>query len=168
MPEQRYHFNQKWKGDVVDKDGCACSLDEDFDQYRETMFRGPGICHTALLPSRTRYLGYLLSKDGNDLHVGGPVPAGEETYDVGEPFPNLNYEKKEESVMQLLYEIGRRKDTCPVTLHPDYKDYFFAHELDGWAKLRWPNKAEKEAYSYNPNNIKGLVRKRDSMRVKRA
>lgn len=140
------------------KDTKFCNLEEDsdFDQYNDTLVRGRSICHTALLPSQTRYLGYLLNKDGNDLKVGGPAPLGNETYDVGEPFPGTDYEKREESVLQLIRSHPPVKDSCPVTLAPDYKDYFYAQELDGWAKLRWPNKAEKEAYSYDAKNFKGL------------
>ena len=163
LPQSNFHFNNRWKDDAVDVDACRkdsswanCSMDTDFDQYRDTMFRGRSICHTALLPSQTRYLGYLLYKDGNDLQVGGPAPLGNETYDVGEPFPGTDYEKREESSLRLVRSHVPDQNSCPVTLHPDYKDYFYAQELDGWSKLRWPNKAEKESYSYDTNNFKGL------------
>lgn len=40
-------------------------------------FKGKNMCHTARLPSQTRYLGYL-TNSSNDK-VGGPVPFGKET-----------------------------------------------------------------------------------------
>ena len=42
-------------------------------------FSGKSMCHTARLPSRTRYLGYLTDTD----KVGGPVPFGKETVSTG-------------------------------------------------------------------------------------
>jgi hypothetical protein len=45
----------------------------DFDP--SLFFTGKSMCHTARIPSQTRYLGYLTNTD----KVGGPAPFGQET-----------------------------------------------------------------------------------------
>ena len=42
-------------------------------------FKGRSMCHTARLPSQSRYLGYLTDTD----KVGKQAPYGQETYEVG-------------------------------------------------------------------------------------
>lgn len=45
-------------------------------------FKGESMCHTARIPSQTRYLGYLTNTD----KVGGPVPFGKETVSPRTPW----------------------------------------------------------------------------------
>lgn len=138
-------FSEKEEGLAME-----CSEDESFDQFTSVFFKGPGICHTARLPSQTRYKGYLV----NDISkVGGPVPFGMETYETGVPVEEAAVDSK----LKLVYKTDQREKDCPVTVSPDYKDYFYAHQQDGWAKLTIPNEAEKEAYSHESEQFHGLI-----------
>ena len=53
------------------------SLDKNEEEALDSsvFFTGESMCHTARIPSQTRYLGYLTNTD----KVGGPVPFGKET-----------------------------------------------------------------------------------------
>eukprot|EP00980_Cylindrotheca_fusiformis_P025223 scaffold13293_cov120-Cylindrotheca_fusiformis.AAC.7 len=148
----KWHKCDKETLSETEKDFVAqeCSEDASFDQYSSVFFKGPGICHTARLPSHTRYNGYVVN---NTNKVGKPVPAGKETYETGVDMDKAPVD----SLLKLAYRKNERDDSCPVTLNPDYKDFFYAHEQDGWAKLTMPNKAEKEAYSYDVGQFQGLI-----------
>jgi hypothetical protein len=117
----------------------------------DLLFRGPNLCRTARTPSRTRYLGYPTESD----KVGGPMPSGEEKYDVG-----LSKVQADSSPangkFRLVYDPGERDD-CHVTVAPDYKDFFYANGKDGWVSMTVPNNAEKEAYRYDPSVFKGAI-----------
>lgn len=156
LPELAYHLhewhkcNKKFSKEEEDLER-ECSPDADFDPLVSTFYKGPGICHTARLPSETRYKGYLV----NDVtRVGGPAPAGEETYATGYP---INGDMKVDGTLKLVLKPEQRDAGCPVTVSPDYKDFFYAHEKDGWAKLILPNDAEKAAYEYKASEFKGLI-----------
>jgi len=117
--------------------------------------KGKSMCHTARLPSQTRYLGYL-TNSSNDK-VGGPAPFGKETFDVG-------IEEKEASPeaglmqMQLVWSDGKmhQKD-CPVIVNIDHKDSFFSQKGNGWNTIAIPNEAERRAYNYDPSLLQGVV-----------
>ena len=47
--------------------------------------------------------------------------------------------------------------TCPVAAKPDYKDWFYATHNDGPVSLTVPNAAERAAYNYDPESVKGLI-----------
>jgi len=118
-------------------------------------FKGKSMCHTARLPSQTRYLGILT--DTNE--VGQPAPYGEETYYLGH---NMNEAKKtatENGEMRIVYEVSKERETeCTgVTVKPDYPDSIYANSLDGWAKLKFPNAAEKRFYGYDPAEHQGII-----------
>jgi hypothetical protein len=53
-------------------------VDPNFDWY-SLLLTGKSICHTARIPSRIRYLGFLTESN----KVGGPSVWGDETYDTG-------------------------------------------------------------------------------------
>jgi hypothetical protein len=115
----------------------------------DLLFRGPNICKTGRTPSQTRYLGYLTETD----KVGGPVPLGKETYDVG--LSKLQADSlPADGKFRLVYDP--RVD-CHVTVAPDYKDFFYAHGRDGWVSITLPNNDEKEAYRYDPSTFKGVL-----------
>lgn len=108
------------------------------------LFKEPPICHTARLPARTRYLGYLT----NTTQIGDAAPYGQETYVVGIDVDTATKTKSSNGEMRIAY-IASDRNVCPVVpLSPDYKDVFFSGSLDGWTELTIPNAAEKEAYSY--------------------
>lgn len=116
-------------------------------------FQGPSLCHTARLPSRTRYLGYLF----NNGKVGDVAPYGNETYETG-IFKDEADKTEAYGEMRLAYTIYKERQAgCNSVLAPDYGDYFYAHQKDDWAKLAFPNDAEKAAYRYHQSNYRGLL-----------
>jgi hypothetical protein len=140
---------------VVDLDLVKAGANE--SAIDESIFtRGPSMCHTARLPSQTRYLGILTETD----KVGGPAPRGEETYDVGLDFKSNQKVAKPEGSdeMRLVHKTGDEDKHCPgFTVKPDYPDSFIVNFLDGWTKLTFPNAAEQRAYHYNPKAHEGLI-----------
>jgi len=113
-------------------------------------FSGKSMCHTARLPSRTRYLGYLTDTD----KVGGPVPFGKETYEVG---VEMKEATTKPDTMQLVWDDDKmHQDDCPFAVSIDYKDSFLSNG-DGWNSLNIPNGAERKAYDYNPAELEGIV-----------
>lgn len=140
FPSKLYSFD-------ADEDLNASGLDPFL------LFNGSSICHTARLPSRTRYLGYLTDTDKQ----GGPAIFGQEEYEVGteldEAMKDFN-----ETALQLVWEDDKfhQKD-CPTIISPDHKDYFFTQAGRGWSELMFPNDAEKNAYRYDPTNHQGLM-----------
>jgi hypothetical protein len=130
-----------------------CDQDPDFEMLISTFYKGPGICHTALLPSDTRYKGYLVDDTSK---TGGPVPFGQETYEVG-VFRDKADENPEPTIRLISEEKSKIQEECPAVVAPDYKDFFYANEQDGPAKLRVPTSAEKEAYSYDPSRFQGII-----------
>ena len=67
------------KGEFQDKPEKLYSLESDSNEKIDfdfsVFFKGKSMCHTARLPSQTRYMGYLTNSD----KVGGPAPFGKET-----------------------------------------------------------------------------------------
>ena len=121
-------------------------------------FRGESLCHTARLPAEIRYLGYLTNTD----KVGGPAVFGKEQYDVGVEFheDTTVSNVSTSGLMQLGWsnEGGtERQIGCSVIVKPDYKDYFFVREGDGWAKMIFPNDKERIAYGYDPSKMHGII-----------
>jgi hypothetical protein len=133
------------------------SLDPDIAQEEKidlnvTMFfKEKSMCHTARLPSRTRYLGYLT----NTNRTGGPAPFGLEQYDVGTEVKEVS---NQTSKMQLVWsDDNMHQKNCPVTISIDHKDSFLSQEGNGWNVLTIPNEAEKKAYGYEPALSHGVV-----------
>ncbi|KAG7362731.1 hypothetical protein IV203_026091 [Nitzschia inconspicua] len=126
------------------------AIPPDFDQ--SIFYKGHNFCHTGRLPSQTRYLGYLTESDKR----GGPAPWANVTYDTGlgkdEAIKN-----DAKGSMQLIFEGRGRVRDCPVTCMPDAKDSFMTHYKDGWAKISFPNTAERTAYRYDSNSLKGML-----------
>jgi hypothetical protein len=116
------------------------------------LFKGPSICHTGRTPAQTRYLGYLT----NNGKLGNIAPFGEEKYETGIFLGQANKEDAN-GVMRLAYTTYREREVCPVVVKPDYKDFFYSHQRDGWVKLTFPNEAEKVAYRYSQSQFKGLL-----------
>jgi hypothetical protein len=130
--------------------------DNDPDIDVELLFRGPNICKTALTPAQTRYLGILMDTPDK---VGGPVPEGQATYEMGISQADANTQPAE-GKFRLAYrpdEHGYRGGVCPVTIKADNKDFFYAHGKDGWVSITIPNNAEKKAYGYDPAVFKGMI-----------
>jgi hypothetical protein len=116
------------------------------------LFQSPTICHTARTPSQTRYLGYLTNRKDK---IGDFAAAGKETYDTGIPWKKAD-KQDSNGIMRLVYEPADREH-CPVPVKIDYKDFFYTHARDGWNRLILPNEAERQAYNYDPSQVKGLI-----------
>jgi hypothetical protein len=115
-------------------------------------FTGPAFCHTARLPARTRYLGYLT----NTTQRGEIASYGQETYVVGIDDATAS-QTPSNGEMRLVYKASDR-NVCPVVpISPDYKDAFMTHQIDGWNKLTFPNPAEREAYVPNERKFLGTL-----------
>jgi len=150
--EDEIYNDQIMKMEFQSDAASLYSLGEDdkgaFDP--SVFFKGESMCHTARIPSQTRYLGYLTNTD----KVGGPVPFGKETYEVGveekQALPNSD-------MMQLVWTDGNmHQDDCPVTVNVDHKDSFMSVG-DGWKSLVFPNEAERRAYNYDSEKFEGIV-----------
>jgi len=117
-------------------------------------FKGPSMCHTARLPSQTRYRGILTDTD----EVGQPAPFGEETYFVGTDVKDAQTTATKNAEMRLAYQVGQERETkcLNVTVKPDYPDFFYTNTLDGWTALTFPNDAEKKIYGYNASQHEGI------------
>jgi hypothetical protein len=125
----------------------------------ELLFKGKSFCHTALLPSRARYLGHVGTPQRNT--VTGRV----EQYDIGIPqlvantiAPTLlGGGGRGGSAMPLAYAPDERDD-CELPTKIDFKDFFYTHYNHGWTKIFLPsNDAEAQAYNHDPTAVQGLI-----------
>jgi hypothetical protein len=124
----------------------------------ELLFKCKSFCHTALLPSRARYLGHVGTPQRNT--VTGRV----EQYDTG--IPQLVASTLVSALpvggggvagMPLAYAPDERDD-CELPTKIDFKDFFYTHYNHGWTKIVLPsNDAEAQAYNYDPTAIQGLI-----------
>ena len=125
-------LSQRWVGVVEEgRDDAFLNL--------TTLFRGHSICHTAFLPSESRYKGIMM----NNASLGG-FPIGyfkgisrEEAVQVP-PLPSEN------APIRLLFDSSGRQD-CSL-LEIDYKDYYFLTEAEGWKSWILPTRAELDIY----------------------
>lgn len=113
-------------------------------------FRSPSICHTARLPSVTRYLGILTESN----------ETGVQDYYKG---VHLNEAKKLASEgngdmpMPLVWGNEDRDTTCPLELQRDHKDYFYVSNAMGAATLTIPNTAQVQAYGRKAEELHGIL-----------
>jgi hypothetical protein len=105
------------------------------DIDRNLFFRGSNICHTARLPAQTRHLGILTESS----------MVGEDSYDKGVEQGHARHHPPEDGSMALVYEADQR-ETCPVPIKKDYKDFFYVGQGHGWRQLTVPNDSEVKAY----------------------
>jgi hypothetical protein len=115
------------------------------DVDTEMFFRGPNICHTARLPAETRHLGILTESS----------LVGEDSYDKGIEVEIAKNYTPEDKSMQLVYTEGARQ-SCPIPLEKDYKDYFYVAKTHGWSQLTLPNNAEIKAYGTS-KPLRGVI-----------
>lgn len=136
------------------------------DLDREALFHGPSICHTARVPSQTRFFGHLTNQPEMS---GEQVVFGKETYFTGieeKEYHEMNKALPTEDLtkprdMQLVWVKDKeREQTCgDVLAKPDYHDYFMTEEYEGWTTIEFPNKAEQDAYGYHQrkDEYKGIL-----------
>jgi hypothetical protein len=136
----------------------------------EAIYKGPNICHTARLPSQTRYLGiltdrYIPNDNGEtpmpynyDIQGMEAGPRGPYNYDMGIAAPNVSSAPNPDGEMRLVHDPNERH-RCAPRVHNDYKDWFMAHGSDQQAsKLVLPNAAEKAVYMSQQNEpLKGII-----------
>ena len=110
------------------------------------------ICHTALLPAESRFLGIVTESDQvgiHDYYKG----VSQESADADNATEVDNDKRK----IRLVYNPKERQPSCPVELKWDFKDHFYASESEGWTSLTIPNKAEMDYYAkrgvYEPEGL---------------
>jgi hypothetical protein len=148
------------------------NLDKDYGEalgppdgeLMETWFKGPSICRTSLLPAMSRYLGLTTNTNA----TGDSARCGEETYETGIPFSRRNGEytyttnrTPTPGEFDILAPNDFRscfsEEECPVTIMPDYKDWYMASWKDGKASVTFPNEREKAHYGYEHGKFKGVL-----------
>jgi len=129
---------------------------------RDALFRGPSICHTARVPSQTRFLGHM----SNQPEMTGTQAAfQQETYFTGIEDKEYNAQSYDDPstphAIQLVWVMHQeRQEGCgDVLAKPDYHDFFMTKEDEGWTVLHFPNEAEQDAYDYHKHKdqYKGIL-----------
>mmetsp|Transcript_4194 Transcript_4194/g.7004 ORF Transcript_4194/g.7004 Transcript_4194/m.7004 type:complete len:655 (-) Transcript_4194:39-2003(-) len=101
------------------------------------LFRGNGVCHTALLPAQSRFLGHTTQSSLIGSSEGG--------YDTG---MNKVLCHPVHNQLPLAYESSDRM-RCP-SAKIDHRDFFYLRNQDGWLHKTVPNHAELQAYQRSP------------------
>mmetsp|Transcript_1243 Transcript_1243/g.1889 ORF Transcript_1243/g.1889 Transcript_1243/m.1889 type:complete len:663 (-) Transcript_1243:3626-5614(-) len=99
------------------------------------LFRGRKICHTALLPAQTRFLGYL-----TDSSEVGTVDGG---YETGQ---NMVIVDPVRDALPLTYDSADRQRCASSKV--DHKDFFYLRNQDGWLHTIVPSRSEMRAYQH--------------------
>lgn len=107
-----------------------------------TLFRGNSVCHTAVLPAQSRYLGHATESEKVGSSGGG--------YDTGQ---NKVLCLAKNNELPLAYESSDRLRCASSKI--DHKDFFYLRNADGWLFATVPNNAELEAYRRRP--LQGII-----------
>jgi len=110
------------------------------------LYRNKAICHTALLPAETRYLGILTESNKTGFH----------SYDTGIELNSAKEQTPNGTELPLVYDPGTRPN-CEVDLNMDFKDYWIVKGKDDWKSITVPNSAEIEAYAKDGFQPAGIV-----------
>lgn len=113
-------------------------------------FTEPSVCHTARLPSQTRYLGIITETDQIGVHdyfKGISMKAAR----------NITSDENSTIPMPLVYDDDERQKGCDVELNRDYRDYFFASNKMGWTTITIPNDAENRLYVEDSQKLQGVL-----------
>lgn len=138
-------------------------FDEPLRSYVPDLFDAKSsFCHTALLPSRSRYLNYVThnAKYNSTAYRFDEalkrVFADEIRYELGAPGTKRVFHN-----MTLVRATHQHEnDFCPILISVDFPDYFFASQDMGWNQLFVPDRdylAAYEAAAKQKADIKGLV-----------
>lgn len=115
-------------------------------------FRSPSICHTARLPSMTRYLGILTESNNTGVHdyyKGVHIKQAKE---------RVSREGNDGDMpMPLVWDNEDRDRSCPLELQRDHNDYFFVSSRMGSTSLTVPNAAELQAYGRKSEKLHGIL-----------
>jgi len=105
----------------------------------EMVLRGESICHTALLPSRSRLEGITTETENGEFDTG--VNQFLMTKDI-------------DGSLQLAFDMNDRQH-CDL-LEVDHKDFFLVREQDGWVSTIVPNEKELEVYRRS-TPVEGII-----------
>jgi hypothetical protein len=125
------------------------SRSQDDDLTLRGLFRDQSMCHTAFLPSESRYKGIMVK----NASAGG----------LRDYYKGISREQAEAHPIhgndsdppRLVFDSSDRQD-CDV-LEIDYKDYYFLTEAEGWKRWVLPNRAELSVYGATGETLKGLI-----------
>jgi len=110
----------------------------------KTILRGQSICHTALLPSKSRLEGISTESEMvGDEHDG---------FDKG--FNQFLMTTPEDGKLPLAFDMNDRQH-CDL-LEIDHKDFFLVREQDGWVETTVPNDRELEVYK-RTSPVEGII-----------
>jgi len=118
-----------------------------------TLFKKRNICHTALLPSESRFKGILMphwKKIGFFSEKEGYTG-----YDQGIDFQRARQQPHIGKEMRLTFSSAWREQ-CEVPLNQDFKDYFLVQGSELWQQVTIPNDAELKAYGTG-NPLEGII-----------
>jgi len=103
------------------------------------VLQGESICHTALLPSRSRLEG-ITTEDESGIFVKG--------------VNQFLMSTPEDGVLPLAYDMNDRQ-LCQE-LEVDHKDFFLVREQDGWVSTFAPNNKELQVYKRS-TPVEGII-----------
>lgn len=109
-----------------------------------TILRGESICHTALLPSKSRLEGITTESDKSGDEFGG-FYKGENQFLMSTPKNGL---------LPLGFDMNDRQH-CDL-LEVDHKDFFLVREQDDWVGTIFPNGRELEVYPRS-SPVQGII-----------
>jgi len=134
-------------GKYFDKDLLAID-----DIPNDVIYRKPNFCHTARLPSLTRYQGTLTE---SPEFQGGSYEHYDRGYELSNVMSNNNANMTQ---MPLVWDPKSYQLQCTkYRVQIDYQDFFFANSL-GESKLLLPNPSEKKAYGSTPQQpLQGYI-----------
>ena len=120
----------------------------------DVFWRGPSMCRTGRLPAQSRFLGYTTNTD----KVGNIAMLGMEEYDTGMSVVEAaSATAPQNGSMILAFQPGNDRSPCNAIMKPDYKDFFYAHQVHGQVSLSLPNEKERKAYDYDQSQYRGLI-----------
>jgi hypothetical protein len=117
LQQSEEHDSHSFRQQPPDVDVWRENTSKDMDSV--TILRGESICHTALLPSRSRLEGITTQSN-----LIGSVHDG---FDKG--FNQFTMPTPEDGLLPVAYDMNNRQQ-CEL-LEVDHKDFFLVREQDG-------------------------------------
>lgn len=137
----------------VPPSGMAFMDDELTKEVNRTLiFKEPVMCHTGLLPAKTRYLGILTEmKNSSFDHFDQGI-----TLQQAES-GSVDFDKTLMPLVQEKPNSRAQLETCGTTVDIDTKNYFYVPHQEMESKLILPNKLEAQVYLNGIAPLKGIV-----------
>lgn len=126
-----------------------------------TLAKSPSICHTALLPSESRYRG-IATETQNTFYSGIELhQALSDAASRGGSFAEMRLVYTEHLRFRQpnsgFKTLAEDYEHCPVPTTIDYRDYFFLHHDENWKNLIVPNDVELKVYGKPGHEFLGYV-----------